>query len=497
MREIRTAIVFGLHGENVIFVLENDEVFAFGENEDELLGAVVEGQVNVPQRIENLCGQRIEGFECCGNKMFAISSSGSVFSWGENTYGQLGLGTAEPIKVPTKISGPLEHKRVVQVACGIDHTLALTSEGEVYAFGRNDTGQLGLGTTDDHWLPQKVCGLQDGRVVTSVACQALTSFALLQSGEIDSWGHNSVIGLEGVVISQIVCGPYFTLALSDDGMIYSWGDNDKGQLGNGTTEFVESPTIISTEMGRVREIAATYYENHPCAAINTNNQVYIWGNCNGKTVLEPMLTSISSFEEVFAVASPPVTYQRFQLKIDGSNRKSSVNERIRNAFDNPDTADFAFIFEKRKIHVHRNLLTIGSDVFKNKFLGDWADSCHKEHIVEDYSYDAFYAFLKYFYMDEVDFTPELALDVFALAHFYLVTDLIEKCKKILKLGLTVQNAAALFEKANLLGAKDLCEFCIEFFKEHLVDVLNNFGSADDKRTAFMEVFLLATYGKKN
>ncbi|CAB3378357.1 Hypothetical predicted protein [Cloeon dipterum] len=491
-QEIRTAVVFGTEGENVIIVLKNDEVLAFGENQNGCLGAGVVGAVKELKRIENLCGQGIEGFESswCSGKLsiFAISGSGSVFSWGDNCHGQLGLGTIQfqLFDVPTKILGCLEHKRVVQVACGYYHTLVLTSQGEVYAFGRNDNGQLGLGNAYNHLLPQRVGGLLDGQIVTSIACQSISSFALLQSGEVFSWGYNSnngrlgftsnsnqecspchVPGLDGVVISKIVCGPYFTLALSDEGKIYAWGENYDSQLGNGPTlQCLTSPTIIFAGMGRIKDIAVTMFVNHPCAAITENNQVYLWGRVNGLIFTYPMLMSFSSFDEVFAVAFPPVIYQRSQLReSNNQNKGPTIIERFRKEFDNNETADFAFIVEGKKIH-----------------------NCQKKQTVEDHSYDSFYAFLKYFYTDEVDFTPELALDVYAIAHSYLVTDLMEECEKILKSGLTMQNVAAVYEKAILLGAKDLCESCFEFCKEHLTHAVNNIECDDCKSKVFLEVF---------
>ncbi|XP_065336806.1 RCC1 and BTB domain-containing protein 1-like [Cloeon dipterum] len=253
----------------------------------------------------------------------------------------------------------------------------------------------------------------------------------------------------------------------------------------------------------IKDIAASHYFTHPCAAITENNQVYIWGRVNGQIIKTPELTSHSSFDELFT-ASYPVTYQSFRLKEsentkDENNQKGpSTIERIRKAFDNPETADVVFIVEGKKIHAHRNLLTIGSGVFKTLFLGNWKDSSKKEQTVEDHSYDAFYAFLKYFYTNEVDFTPQLALEVYDLAHFYLVTDLMEECETILKSGLTVQNAAAVYERAILFGAKDLCEFCFEFCREHLVCAVNDIESDESKRKAFLEVFrLVADEKKKN
>ncbi|CAB3388422.1 Hypothetical predicted protein [Cloeon dipterum] len=497
-REIRAVIVFGTNGENVIIVLKNDDVLAFGKNRKGCLGVGFNDEVKVLTRIEDLCGQRIEGFECGvvafeGEEdfcIFAISATGTVFSWGDNLFGQLGLGTTEDPHVPKKISGSLEHKKVVQVACGGNHTLALTSEGKVYAFGQNSGGQLGFETSGEHQLfPRKRSYVQE-RFVLGVSSRNGSS-----STSEKKCTPRKLLGLEGVVISQIVCGPYYTLALSDSGKIYSWGENDKGQLGNGTTkeECVMTPTIISAKkMGRVRKIAATLYESHPCAVITENHQVYIWGNFNGLIYNKPILTPYSSLDEVFADAFPPVTYQHFQLKIDKDEckRKGSVNERLRKAFDNPETADIAFIVEGKKIHVHKTMLTFGSDVFKKLFLGDWKDSSHKEQIIEDHSYDTFYAFLKYSSTQiKSIFRPNLiALEVYAVADYYQVTDLMDKCVKILKSGLTVQNAAAVYEKANLLGAKNLRKSCIEFFQKNLVYVVNNLEFDESKIGIFLEVF---------
>ncbi|XP_065337632.1 RCC1 and BTB domain-containing protein 1-like [Cloeon dipterum] len=266
--------------------------------------------------------------------------------------------------------------------------------------------------------------------------------------------------------------------------------------------MAKRPTIvISTQMGKVREFAATHYFRHPCAAITEEDKVFIWGSWKNKTFMAPIPTSFSSFDDVFADASPPMTYQRFELKefittkVE-SKKKDSVIELLQKAFDKPETADVAFIVKGEKIHVHKNLLTIGSEVFKNLFLGDRKESCKNEQIIEDHSYDAFYAFLKFFYTDQVDLKPELALEVYSLAHFYQVTGLMEKCEKILKSGLTVQNAAAVYEKAILFGAEDLCEFCFEFCKKHLVYVVNSFESAETKREVVLEVFRRAANEKK-
>ncbi|CAB3385502.1 Hypothetical predicted protein [Cloeon dipterum] len=495
-REIRTAIVFGSKGENVIFVDGTYQVFAFGRNEDGCLGTGDDDELKVPERIEVLCDEEIAGFECgiSGDKcsIFAISSSGAVFSWGNNEYGELGLGTTGYTKFPT-IIGQFSQKMVVQVACGGNHTLALTSEGKVYAFGRNDCEQLGLGSRSKRAqksIPMLVGEFPDGEIVTSIACHAVSSFALFHSGGLCGWGScwncrsglgpsmsnqaspKKVTTLDNVVITRVVCGAYFTLALTDKGKVYAWGDNENGQSGDGTVKWNDCPAVISMAE-RVKDIAATCYRNHPCAAITDKNQVYIWGSCNGLNVLKPTLTSFSSLEEVFAAASPQVSYHRFQLKNKkevSSKSKSSMYERFRNAFDNTETADFAFIVEGKKIHVHKMLLAISSDVFKGMFLGDFEDSTAKEKIIDHFSYNSFYAFLKYLYTDEVDFTSELALDVYAVAHLY---------------------------QAILFQAEGLREFCFNYCMEHLVEVVNSIDLDENKEEAILGVYRHAAVQQNN
>ncbi|XP_065335408.1 RCC1 and BTB domain-containing protein 1-like [Cloeon dipterum] len=511
-RKIRTAFVFGPNGENTIVVFENDEVFGLGKNQNGCLGTGGTDELTAFARIEKLCGKKIERFEygSFDNKfsIFAISAIGNLFSWGENSYGQLGLGTESYTRVPTKIRVSLDWN-VVRVACGRYHTLALTVERQVFAFGQNLYGQLGLGLSGGLVTnPQKICGLLRGRVVTSIACQALSSFALLASGEILAWGSNlngrlglplsqtetpntpcEVEGLNKISISRVVCGDHFTLALSKEGAIYAWGGNMYGQLGNGL-EFVRTPTIISSEMGaRVKDIDVSRFEDHTCAAITENDQVYMWGSQSGITIKKPIRTTCSSLDKVFSDASSSaVSCQLKGMMKEQDAREDSIIKCIQKGFDNPETADVTFIVEERKIHVHKFVLMMKSVVFKKLFLGNWKDSCAKELNIERYSYDSFYAFLKFFYTDEMDCTPELAPEVFAAAHFYRVSGLMEECEEIMKSNLSVKNAAAIYEEATLCGAKDLEKFCFNYCKRNLVEAVHSFESDECKREAIMDVY---------
>src|SRR5262249_46160002 len=122
----------------------------------------------------------------------ALTSDGSVWAWGANSAGELGTGTVTNSSVPVKVAGLTG---VIKVAAGSSHSLALRSDGTGWAWGDNVSGQLGNGAST---------ASQDTPV--------------------------QVYGLTG--ITQIAAGGLFSIALRSDGTVWAWGDNSMGQLGN-------------------------------------------------------------------------------------------------------------------------------------------------------------------------------------------------------------------------------------------------------------------------
>lgn len=138
----------------------------------------------------------------------ALKSDGTVYAWGGNFYGMLGNNSVTNSKVPVQVvdvggSGILSN--VVAVSAGGDHSLALKSDGTVWAWGRNTYGQLGTNNITEQHAPVQV---------------------------LDVGGSGNLSG-----IIAISAGNYFSLAIKSDGTVYAWGRNNSGQLGiNNTTD---------------------------------------------------------------------------------------------------------------------------------------------------------------------------------------------------------------------------------------------------------------------
>ncbi len=197
----------------------------------------------------------------------AVTTTGGLKCWGDNTYGQLGATTTgtcgafkyehypcstTPVDVDSFASG------VTAVSTGYGYTCAVTTAGGLKCWGHNSYGQLGDGTTDDSATPVDVAGLTSG--VAAVSAGVSHSCALTSAGGLKCWGYNDfgqlgdgttvdsttpvdVIGLGSNVIA-VSAGGNHTCAITNEGGIKCWGGNYRGQLGNGTTSQDPTPTPV-------------------------------------------------------------------------------------------------------------------------------------------------------------------------------------------------------------------------------------------------------------
>jgi alpha-tubulin suppressor-like RCC1 family protein len=213
----------------------------------------------------------------------ALKSDGTVWSWGNNGDGQLGIpGFASIPRIVSGLSG------ATGIAAGGSHSLALRG-GTVWSWGANTYGQLGDNTTTAHTIPAPVGGLSN---VTAMAAGSTHSLALNANGTVMAWGSNAegqlgtglpasslvpvaVANLTGVV--AIAAGDHHSLALTSGGRVWAWGANNAGQIGNGgTSPPVTSPVEIGT-LEDIVAIAAGSGIDHNLA-VGADGRVWAWGN---------------------------------------------------------------------------------------------------------------------------------------------------------------------------------------------------------------------------
>lgn len=215
--------------------------------------------------------------------MAAKKTDGTLWTWGRNFAGQLGLGDTTNRSSPVQVGSA---SNWLTVACGYNHTGAITTNGTLYMWGGNAQGQLGLGDTNNRSSPTQVGALS---IWTQVACGGQYYTAAIQSnGTLWSWGlnNNGQLGLNdtanrsspaqvGTLTTwrQVSCGQIHTLAIQTDGTLWSWGVNNSGQLGLGDTVNRSSPVQIGA-LTNWAQVSCGY--NH-VIALQSNGTLWTWG----------------------------------------------------------------------------------------------------------------------------------------------------------------------------------------------------------------------------
>ncbi|MCL2695633.1 MAG: hypothetical protein FWE69_04845 [Clostridiales bacterium] len=277
-------------------------VWAWGRNNLGQLGDGTDTERTYPAQIETAPGVPLSGVVLIatgGHHSLALKNDGTVWAWGYNAHGQLGNGTtvANNRAVPVEASPGTALSGVIAVAANTNHSLALKGDGTVWAWGRNDYGQLGDGTTMQSNSPVQVMALSGVPMdnVTAIAASAYHSLALKSDGTVYAWGQNTygqlgdgtatdsgnpvrVTALPGVPLGDITAidaGGTHCLALKDDGTVWAWGRNNFSQLGDGTKINRNNPVQVGGALGGVSAIAAG---NQYSLVLKDDGTVWAWGN---------------------------------------------------------------------------------------------------------------------------------------------------------------------------------------------------------------------------
>lgn len=263
-------------------------------------------------------GVRVEAISMGHDQVLALTTSGLAYTWGENLQGEAGTGsTKHAVDVPSLVTVPAGAS-VAAIGTGGYHDLVVTSAGSVYTWGLNANGQLGNDTTINSAVPVAV-SMPSGVHAVAVAGGDGHSLMLSSSGAVYAWGLNDhgqlgngtttqsdapvkVLLPSGTVVKEIAAGENYSLALDADGTIYAWGDNASANLGNGTRTDSDLPVVVQVPGGVIPvQIAAG---GNRCHLLSSSNQMYDWGsNENGKhTDLTPTLDAAPPGETPVAIA---------------------------------------------------------------------------------------------------------------------------------------------------------------------------------------------------
>jgi alpha-tubulin suppressor-like RCC1 family protein len=275
-------------------------VYAFGSNFYGQVGLGFPNYRNAPSQVGTAAGWTTVS---TSSRHAAGIHAGTLWTWGDNGLGQLGLGASGPGSAPSPVQvGTGSDWKAV--AAAMMHTLAVKTDGTLWAWGDNDHGQLGIGAGYGETSPVQVTTETDW---SAVACAAYHSAALKDDGTLWMWGDNTTGELgrgdttartvpEQVGSAQydaVSCADFdhapggSTLAVRSDGTLWAWGDNQWGQLGLGDRNQRTSPVQVGTASDWASVSAGSDTTGIHVLALKTDGTLWAWGMNNGQLGIGP------------------------------------------------------------------------------------------------------------------------------------------------------------------------------------------------------------------
>lgn len=356
--------------EQIFFIAEDGTVTASGNNMYSQLGISKEvtSYDLSPRIIPTLTEANLVKVYTSPANAIGMSADGSIWTWGDNSKGQLGHGDTDERFLPERMSEIYTPPVQTTISAGTGHSLVIDENGDVLAAGRNSHGQLGNGTQTDTATPEFVkdaAGEENLHNVVSVQVGLQHSVALKNDGTVWCWGNNGVgqlgcnnnrmrsalpvraVGEDGTGaltdVIAIAAGQQFSMALTVDGQVFAWGDNTNGLLGVGSSETqIRRPMPVlqadGTPLAGVISIAAGLYRG---MALKSDGTVWCWGKNENGQLGNGQTENISHAVQVLGLNDvSQITAGEFHsmvLKKDGTvwtwgmNRYGQLGDNTRNS----------------------------------------------------------------------------------------------------------------------------------------------------------------------
>ena len=245
--------IYSNYNDTWYVINSNREIYAWGNNEYGQLGIGNTENQSTPQKIEGLTN--VEEIYAEDYSIYAKTTTGELYAWGNNEYGQLGIGNTENQSTPVKINGIDNIKEY-------EYGLLLTEKGEVYKVNQ-----------ENKW--KKIEGLTNAKEIYCIYSNG-TIYAKTTTGEVYEVNQeNKWEKIEGLTnIKELYVNYSSIYAKTTTGELYVWGNNEDGQLGIENIEYQDTPVKIEN-LANVEEI---YIANTSIYAKTINGEVYVWGN---------------------------------------------------------------------------------------------------------------------------------------------------------------------------------------------------------------------------
>ncbi|XP_034457870.1 probable E3 ubiquitin-protein ligase HERC1 isoform X1 [Hippoglossus hippoglossus] len=281
----------GSDGHTLAITVEG-EVFSWGDGEYGKLGHGNSATQKYPKIIQGpLFGKVVVCVSAGYRHSAAVTNDGELYTWGEGDFGRLGHSDSQSRNMPTLVK---DISGVGQVACGSSHTIAVAQDGHtVWSFGGGDNGKLGHGDTNRVYRPKVIEALH-GFIIRKVCAGSQSSLALTSAGQVFAWGCGSCLGcgssettslrprfIEDLSITKIIdisCGDSHCLALSHENEVYAWGNNTMGQCGQGhtSTPITKPKKVLGLEGVSIQQITAGTSHSLAWTAVPTDRQLVAW-----------------------------------------------------------------------------------------------------------------------------------------------------------------------------------------------------------------------------